>query len=133
MFFVKIVNGEVTEVIDSLPTEDVDKWRPAIEVHPPIVKNRQVYEGHYFDITKTPVEIVYKVEDVSVEARKFSDKLKCASKYQMAAMEELRKIFRFNTGSATAITTAIRDYRAEAALIDAMTTHEELDTLEDGK
>ena len=68
--WVKVSNDVVVQCWDTPPLAGDEGWRDAIEVRPAVTAYREVYGQHYFDLTKTPVEIVWPVEAVSVEDRK---------------------------------------------------------------
>lgn len=126
---IKIVNGEVKEVWDTPPPEGEKGWTTAIEVHPPIVSGRQYYTGHTFDITKDPVEIVYGVEDITVEGRKEHLKNLAKNEYQQIVNAELQKDFDGKETDITVVQAASAAYKAKAAQVDACSTHDELDAL----
>lgn len=129
MLFVKIVNNEVTQCWDTQPPAGESGWKSAIEVRPPIVEGRQYYTGHTFDITKDPVEIVYGVEDITVEGRKEHLKNQAKYEYQQIANAELQKDLDGEEADVTVVQAASAAYKSKAAQIDACTTHDELDAL----
>jgi hypothetical protein len=129
MLFVKIVNNEVKECWDTQPPAGEAGWKSAIEVRPPIVEGRQYYTGHTFDITKDPVEIVYGVEDLTVEGRKEHLKNQAKYEYQQIANAELQKDLDGEEADVTVVQSASAAYKAKAAEIDACTTHDELNAL----
>ena len=131
MLFVKIVNNEVTQCWDTQPPAGESGWKSAIEVRPAIT-NRQYYTGHTFDITKDPVEIVYGVEDMTVEGRKahFSSTYKFA--FQQVVNEEMRKEvdeFPSTQYDAAVVDAARVDFEAKMTALAAITTHDEFDAL----
>lgn len=131
MLFVKIVNNEVKQVWDTQPPAGEAGWKSAIEVRPSIT-NRQCYTGHTFDLTKDPVEIVYGVEDVSVEGRKDAMKNVAKAEFQRVVQEETRKQtdeYPETQYDAAAVEAARLAFEARFAQIDAATTHEALDAL----
>ena len=91
MLYVKVIDGEVKEVWDTQPPENDPGWREAVEIRPEINPLRQYYNGHTFDLSKNPVEIVYGVENVSLEARKYSMKSIAKSKFQDALFKEANR------------------------------------------
>lgn len=132
MLFVKIVNNEVTQCWDTQPPAGESGWKSAIEVRPPIVEGRQFYTGHTFDITKDPVEIVYGVEDISVEGRKDALKSLAKADFQRVVQEETRKQtdeYPETQYDAAVVEAARQVFEARFAEIDACTTHDELDAL----
>ena len=60
--FVQVVNEEVKQVWDTQPPAGEAGWSAAVEVHPAITANRQTYDGHTFDLSVDPVQIVYAVK-----------------------------------------------------------------------
>ena len=129
MLFVKIVNNEVTQCWDTQPPAGESGWKSAIEVRPTITEGRQYYTGHTFDITKDPVEIVYGVEDITVEGRKDHLKNMAKYEYQQIANAELQKDLDGADADVTVVQTASATYKSKVAQIDACATHDELDAL----
>lgn len=132
MLFVKIVNNEVTQCWDTQPPAGEAGWKSAIEVRPPIVEGRQYYTGHTFDITKDPVEIVYGVENMTVEGRKsgFSSMYKAA--FQQVVNDEMRKEvdeFPETQYDAAVVDAARIEFETKMTALAALTTHDELDAL----
>ena len=131
MFFVKIVNDEVTQCWDTQPPRGESGWKSAIEVRPAIT-NRQYYTGHTFDITKDPVEIVYGVQDITAEDRKGGLRSQAAATFQQVVQEEMRKeVDEFPTTqyNAATVDAARIAFETRVAAINAATTHEQLDAL----
>jgi len=132
MLFVKIVNNEVTQCWDTQPPRGESDWKSAIEVRPTINTNRQYYTSHTFDITKDPVEIVYGVEDVTVEGRKDHQASMYKAAFQQVVTEELRKEvdeFPETQYDAAVVDAARVEFEANMTALAAITTHEELDAL----
>lgn len=123
---VRIQNNEVTGVWDTLPPANEDGWRDAIEVRPTIIPHRQGYTAHVFDITKTPVEIVYGTFDITVEERKSGMISNDSFAFQQIIQEQARDPLKYDP-------QVVADAQAAAgprvALINAATTHDELDAL----
>jgi hypothetical protein len=132
MLFVRIINNEVKQVWDTQPPAGESGWKSAIEVRPAIIPNRQYYTGHTFDLSKDPVEIVYGVEDISVEGRKDALKNLAKSEFQKVVQEETRKQtdeYPETQYDAAVVEAARLAFEARFAQIDAVTTHDELDAL----
>jgi hypothetical protein len=132
MLFVRIINNEVKQVWDTQPPAGESGWKSAIEVRPTIIPNRQYYTGHTFDLNKDPVEIVYGVEDISVEGRKDALKNLAKSEFQKVVQEETRKQtdeYPETQYDAAVVEAARLAFEARFAQIDAVTTHDELDAL----
>jgi len=132
MLFVRIINNEVKQVWDTQPPAGESGWKSAIEVRPTIIPNRQYYTGHTFDLSKDPVEIVYGVEDITVEGRKDALKNIAKSEFQKVVQEETRKQtdeYPETQYDAAVVEAARLAFEARFAQIDAVTTHDELDAL----
>ena len=132
MFFVKIVNNEVTQCWDTQPPKGESGWSSAIEVRPAVTPNRQQYTGHTFDITKDPVEIIWGVQDITAEDRKGGLRSQAAATFQQVVQEEMRKeVDEFPTTqyNAATVDAARIAFETRVAAINAATTHEQLDAL----
>ena len=86
--FVKVVDNEVTQVWDTQPPEGEAGWKSAVEVRPDITDGKQIYTAHTFDLTADPVEIVYGVEDLTVEQRKSNLISKAKTQYREIVFEQ---------------------------------------------
>ena len=129
--FVKIVNNEVKQVWDTQPPAGESGWKSAVEVKPDVVENRQTLNGHTFDITTDPVQIVYAVRDITVDERKAGLIGRAKAEFQQVVNEQLQ-IEMDDTDTAgdldaVSAAKAVKDARIVA--INACTTHEELDAL----
>ena len=127
--FVKIVNNEVKQVWDTQPPAGESGWKSAVEVKPAITANRQTYDGHTFDISVDPVQIVYAVKDITVDDRKGGLISAAKSTYSQVANEQARLEADDASGDTAAVSTAKDVKDASIAAINACTTHEELDAL----
>jgi hypothetical protein len=127
--FAKVVNNEVTQVWDTQPPAGESGWKSAVEVKPAITANRQSYDGHTFDVSVDPVQIVYAVKDITVDDRK--DGLIGAAKgtYSQVANEQARLEADDASGDTAAVSTAKDVKDASIVAINACTTHDELDAL----
>ena len=123
---VRIQNNEVVSVWDTLPPANEDGWKDAIEVRPEIIPHRQGYTAHVFDITKTPVEIVYGTFDITVEERKAGMKANASFAFQQVIQEQARDPLKYDPA---AVATAQAAIEPKIAAIEAATTHDELDAL----
>ena len=126
--YVRVVNGQVTDVWDTPPSDGVGNngWMNAVEVRPEIIANRQGYTAHTFDLSKDPVEIVYGTYDISVDDRKSSMKSGTGAKFQQVVQQQARNPATFD---ATAVATAQAAMNTTNAAIDACTTHDQLDAI----
>lgn len=131
MLFVQIINNEVKQVWDTQPPAGEAGWKSAIEVRPSIT-NRQCYTGHTFDLTKDPVEIVYGVEEISVDGRKDSMKNTAKMEFQRVVQEETKKQtdeYPDTQYNAATVEAARLAFEAKVNAISAATTHDALDAL----
>lgn len=119
--WVKVSNDVVVQCWDTPPPAGDEGWREAIEVRPPVTQYHEVYGQHYFDLTKTPVEIVWPVEGVLVEDRK-ADMLAYA-KLLSEKGEPGTSEADFDPVAAQAL------YLTRVAAIEAAQTHDDLDAV----
>jgi hypothetical protein len=127
--FAKVVNNEVTQVWDTQPPAGESGWQSAVEVKPAITANRQSYDGHTFDISVDPVQIVYAVKDITVDDRKGGLIGAAKGTYSQVANEQARLEAEDASGDTAAVSTAKDVKDASIAAINACTTHDELDAL----
>ena len=127
--FAKVVNDEVTQVWDTQPPAGESGWKSAVEVKPAITANRQSYDGHTFDVSVDPVQIVYAVKDITVDDRKGSLIGAAKGTYSQVANEQARLEAEDASGDTAAVSTAKDVKDASIAAINACTTHDELDAL----
>jgi hypothetical protein len=127
---IRIENNSVVECMnaDEVPegAMNTGDWRDAVEVQPELVAGKQVTDGHWFDLTKTPVEILWNVRDLSVEDRKQPLFSAVDQKYK----QELTDVV--NTANDPAESTqaflqAMIDKQADKAVVTALTTHQQID------
>ena len=126
--FIRVENDKVTQVWDTPPPAGESGWGPAIEVRPPIIPHRQGYTAHTFDITKNPMEIVYGTFDISVDSRKSNMKQRAMMPYNMMNQQG-----RARPGQPVSDPVKLAELKAageaKQVLIEACTTHDELDKL----
>jgi len=127
--FARVVNNEVTQVWDTQPPAGESGWKSAVEVKPTITANRQSYDGHTFDLTTDPVQIVYAVKDITVDERKGSLIGAAKATYSQVANEQVRLEAEDSSGDTAAVSTAKDVKDASIVAINACTTHDELDAL----
>ena len=118
----KLQSGEF-HCWDILPT-DSDGWREAIEVRPAKNDIEQYYGHHYIDLTKTPVEIVWPVEDflpAEIEENKKNalDAANAAVLSALAAIDN-KKIRAITESILTGDNTRLEALEAEAAVLRTM-------------
>lgn len=130
--FVQVVNEEVKQVWDTQPPAGEEGWKSAVEVKPDLTANRQVYDGHTFDISVDPVQIVYAVRDLTVDERKGSLIAEAQATYRTAVQAEMQKEideFPSTQYDAAAVAAAQETYEARVTAVNAATTHDEVDAL----
>ena len=127
--FAKVVNNEVTQVWDTQPPAGESGWKSAVEVKPAITANRQSYDGHTFDVSVDPVQIVYAVRDITVDDRKGGLIGAAKSTYSQVANEQAQLEADDATGDPAAVSTAKDVKDASIAAINACTTHDDVDAL----
>lgn len=130
--FVQVVNEEVKQVWDTQPPAGEEGWKSAVEVKPDLTADRQVYDGHTFDISVDPVQIVYAVRDLTVDERKGSLIGQAQATYRAAVQGEMQKEideFPSTQYDAAAVAAAQETYEARVTAVNAATTHDEVDAL----
>lgn len=129
--YVRVVDGVVRDCWDTPPDcgVGVDGWKNAVEVKPTIIPNRQTYTAHQFDTTKDPVEIVYGINEISVDARKGGLKMNVDTEFRIMIQNQMASpdLIDFNI---PAISNAFSAIASKKIQIDACTTHDELDALQ---
>jgi hypothetical protein len=119
--WVKVSGDTVVKCWDTPPPAGEEDWRDAIEVRPPVTAYREVYGQHYFDLAKTPVEIVWPIEAVSVEERKVD--MLAYAKLLSEKGEPGTDEADFDPVAAQAL------YLTRVAAIEAAKTHDDLDAV----
>jgi hypothetical protein len=125
--YVRVENEHVVECLDYLPDGASGDWRQAVDVVPELLPGRQVMGTHHFDISKSPVEIVWSVLDISVEDRKKDLMSNLNSKSFNLVYEELIKEFNGQLSNLAYVQASIEVYREKKAEINALQTHDEID------
>jgi hypothetical protein len=128
---IRVENNEVVECmnVNEIPegAMDTGDWRDAVEVPPTLVEGRQIRGAHWFDLSKTPVEIRWNVFDLSVSERKNSliSHLKDDTQgtiYQVLGETE------DEVQAAQSIVESLLTRQRIKQEIEALQTHEEIDT-----
>ncbi|MAT87296.1 MAG: hypothetical protein CL532_01930 [Aestuariivita sp.] len=130
--FVQVVNEEVKQVWDTQPPAGEAGWKSAVEVKPDLTADRQTYDGHTFDISVDPVQIVYAVRDITVDERKGSLIGQAQATYRTVVQTEMNKEideFPSTQYDAAAVAAAQDTYEARVTAVNAATTHDEVDAL----
>ena len=131
-YWVRVVDGRVRDVWSSAP-DDRPGWREAIEIFPDIEPgDREVIEGHIFDLEKTPVEIVYQKRPVAWEERRDSFVAHAEFKVEAAKREQEALVMAdpSKTIDQSKIDEAIAERDALLAVLKAVTSHEDLDKIQ---
>lgn len=124
---IKVENNQVVECLDYLPENAIGDWREAIEIQPVLIEGRQAKGSHYFDLSKTPVEIIWHVIDLSVEERKhiLIEELDLQSYTMVHA--ELIKEFDGQNSDFVLVQNAISTYRTTRSEIMSLNSHDDID------
>ena len=129
MLYVLVENGQVTQCVDT--PQEGEAWLPAIEVKPDLIRNHQIYDEHYFDLSKNPVEIVWPVLPRPVDDRKRD----LEGRVQMICNEICqtefnRALFENRDVDNSLIQSARADRDTNLASISAAVSHTDLDALQ---
>lgn len=124
---IRVENNQVVQCLDYLPENATGDWRIAIEVEPSLIEGRQIRGSHTFDLTKSPVEIVWSVIDLTVDDRKQDLLQRLNSESYEIVHGELIKEFEGQDSEFTLVQAAISAYRAKRTEILALSTHDEID------
>jgi hypothetical protein len=125
--YVKVENNEVIQCLDYLPENSVGDWREAIEIEPSLIPTRQIRGLHSFDLTKTPVEIIWSVINLTVDERKNTLLSELDQKSHEIVQKELVKEFEGQSSDFELVQQAIFLYRNKRNALLSFTTHEEID------
>jgi hypothetical protein len=126
--YVKVENNEVIQCLHYLPENAVGDWREAIEIEPSLIPTRQIRGFHSFDLTKTPVEIIWSVINLTVDERKNTLLGELDQKSYETVQKELVKEFEGQSSNFEFVQQAIFLYRNKRNNLLSFTTHEEIDT-----
>lgn len=124
--FVQVIDGEVKQVWDSTPPAGEAGWVDAVEVRAPVQSGRQGYLAHRYDLTATPVQIIWDTYDISAEDRKADMSANAGFVFQQVLQEQARDPASY---SAEQVEAARAVMVAKQAAVAAATTHDELDAL----
>lgn len=135
-YWIQVVNGTVQQVWDYRPPQEkIDAeggWQEAVEVKPEITPNREYITTHSFDLTKTPPEIVWGKATLTLDERKSGLKALVKMSFDRVVKEEVAKEIDelLDTHYNPEVVEAARQaYMSRLEQINAITTHEELDAL----
>jgi hypothetical protein len=129
--WVQVENNAVVECLDYNPQREGD-WREAVHAPTNLITNRQVLDGHWFDISKTPVEIVWNIKDLTLDDRKQSVLQQVTYPMFHSVENELQKEIvctcSDDIGCCTeTITEKLNEIKQKRAEILALSTHDEID------
>jgi len=135
-FWVRVQNDAVTDCWDYAPSEDQltnqAGWREAVEVIPDVTPRREYVTTHTFDLTKTPVEIVWSKASLTIEDRRGG--LIGNAKFDLRQIIEEQTRLQMSENPAEEFDTQVvidakAAYATRVAALNAAVTHEDLDAL----
>lgn len=124
---IRVENNEVVQCLDYLPENAIGDWRLAIEIEPTLIPGRQIRGSHSFDLSKTPVEIVWSVVDIPIQDRKDSLIATINDQHYKLAYAELTKEFKGLTSDINLVQSLIMAYRNKRTEIEGLLTHDDID------
>jgi hypothetical protein len=136
-FWIRVKNGQVTDVWDYRPSDDKlakePGWREAVEVMPDLVPNREMVTTHHFDIDVTPAQIVWGKREIEVEERK--DILRSEAKFAFQRVVQAEVAKETDQYPETQYDAAVVDaarvvFESRMDAIATAVTHEDVDALE---
>jgi hypothetical protein len=127
--YVRVENDQVIECLDYLPENAQGDWREAIDIIPSLIAFKQIQGPHTFDISKTPVEIVWSVIDLNLNERKETIINTVTSSLQNELNKQLNKNLSDPNQNINfqLIESLVNQIRSKKFEIDAIQTHEEMD------
>lgn len=131
-YWVRVVADAVTDCWDTPPPAGQEGWSEAVEVTPDLTPNREVLTTHTFDITKSPIEIVWGKRDLEVDERKGALVGQANGQFQEVVQNQMRlqlSPVASEEFDVNAVSTAKATLEARLAQIAAAVTHEDVDAL----
>lgn len=135
-YWIRVKNGTVTDVWDYAPDPArraaESGWREAVEIHPDLIPNREIYTSHTFNIDVEPAQIVWGKRELTLDERKGALIGQAKGEFQRVVNEQMRLQMNDNPAEEydpAAVQTAKDAMNARIAQIDAATTHEQVDAL----
>jgi len=135
-FWIRVKNGQVTDVWDYKPSADKlasePGWREAVEVMPDLVPNREMVTTHHFNIDVEPAQIVWGKRDIEVEERKDGLRAQAKAEFKVVVDAEVAKEtdqYPETQYDAAVVDAARVVFEARMDAIDAAVTHEDVDAL----
>jgi hypothetical protein len=132
--YVRVIDGEVTDVWDTTPPAEVgvDGWRNAVEIKPALTITRERHGEHYFNLDVDPVEICWPVVTFSIDERKELLRQYFLHQFERSVQTELtNERFKNIQFDMDLIATKKQEWRDALDIILSANTHEELDVLID--
>ena len=126
--YVQVLNNEVKQVWDTLPSDGVGSngWKNAVEVKPAITAHRQGYTAHTFNLATDPVQIVYSTYNIEVADRKNGMKANANFGFQQEMQKQMNDPTAYDPAKLQAAKDAVTP---KIAAIEAATSHDDLDAL----
>jgi hypothetical protein len=128
------VNGQVLQCWDYRPPQaKIDEeggWQEAVEVTPDVQPHREMITNHYFDTTKTPVEIVWNKREILVDERKEGIRGELKRAFEKVVQNELSKElddFLDTHYDANVVEAARQSYLNKLQQINNLSTHDEFE------
>ena len=135
-FWIRVKNGQVTDVWDYRPSDDKlakePGWREAVEIMPDLIPNREMVTTHHFNIDVEPAQIVWGKRAIEVDERK--DGLRSQAKAAFKAVVDAEIAKETDAYPETQYNAAVVDaarvvFENRMDDIAAATTHEAVDAL----
>jgi uncharacterized protein YfeS len=131
-YWVRVIDNSVTDCWDSAPPAGQDGWNEAVEIIPDLIQNREIMTTHTFDLSKSPVEIIWGKRDLEIDERKGSLIGQANGLFQQVVYQQIQLQLSANPAEEfdTSLVSAAKEtLLAKIAQIEAATTHEEVDAL----
>jgi hypothetical protein len=127
--YVRVENDQVVECLDYLPANHQGDWREAVDVIPSLIPFKQIQGPHSFDISKTPVEIVWSVIELTLDERKQTIFNMTTADLQNQIEKQLNKDLSNPSENINfqLVESLVNQIRSKKFEIDAIQTHEEMD------
>lgn len=133
-FWVQVVDGQVRQCWDYKPPQakmdEEGGWQEAVEIHPDIIPEREVITNHHFDVTVSPVQIVWNKRDVSVQERVNGLRDRIKNSFQKVVESEIAKEtdpWLDTHYDANVVEAARQAYLNRLSQINGLSTHDDVD------
>jgi hypothetical protein len=131
-YWVRVVADAVTDCWDTPPPDGQTGWFEAVEVVPDLINNREVLTTHAFDISKSPIEIVWGKRDLEVDERKGALIGQAKGMFQQVVQQQMQ--LQMSADPSEEFDTSVVDaakstMNARIAEVEAAVTHEDVDAL----